>query len=134
MNNTSSGSRDGPYLIVMADVLIREDLRQTILETAPEAEIFLASDCESALTGLAAGLNSAGVTLASPGFVAFVAVDPTVFAASALSRALAQTGVRVVMTNAWDIPETPTGTWAVLPFPFTAGDVQDVLANAPQPI
>lgn len=123
MNTTSSGPHRGTYLIVMADVLIREDLRQAIAEVTPEAEIILASDSTQALVI---------VNGAAPGLVAFVAIDPACFAVSALAGALAQIGARVVLTSDWDPPETARATWAILPSPFTSRDVQSVLNYAVQ--
>lgn len=123
MNTTPSGIHRGPYLIVMADVLIREDLRQAIAEVVSDANITLADNTTMALDIVKAF---------GAGLVAFVAVEPAHFAGSDLAHALADIGARIVLTAAWDTPANVPDTWAMLPFPFASSDVRDVLVQTAQ--
>lgn len=110
------------FLIVIEDLLIREDLRQAIVESVPFAEVRIADDAAAA---------DAIAQNAGSGLTAFVSAEPALFAASPLAQTLQSVGANVILTEAWDASDPVPRGWDFLPAPFTSQDIHAILNRAP---
>lgn len=111
----------GAYLIVVSDVIVGQDLAQTISDEHPDAEIIVVTTLDAAVTALAA-VPFVGV--------AFIAADPERLARSQLNRILAGQGAQVVLMGLWTDQAPKVAGWKLLPFPFTTETVRGLLSNA----
>lgn len=102
------------YLIALRHVLVAEDIAQAIREHEPRARVVRAASAEEAAWAVE------GVARLR---VAFVAADPEGFEASALARAVAARGGRVVLMGEAAEAKGPALGFAVLRRPFDSGAV-----------
>lgn len=116
-NRTSP--RDKVFLVIVRDVLVGQDLAQTILDEYPAAHVIVVASPEDAMVALA------DVTAIE---IAFVAAEPQTFDASPLERALVIRQGKVVLMGSWSDTGFPLASWRMLPFPFTTADVRCMFA------
>lgn len=107
-------------LIVAENLIVAEDLRQSIEELALNHPIIIAHNHEDALAAL--NVN----TLAK---LAVIATSLRTFAASALSTRLSDSGTHIILTEPWDSSLANERGWTVLPFPFTSQDLQTLITK-----
>lgn len=110
------------FLIVVADLLVAEDLRQIILERTPAAQIIIAATPEDGL---------AAITLDMQVKTAVITTSSQSFASSDLAAHLAQSGTHIMLTDPWDVTAAREKGWSILPFPFTSNDVHSLLSRPP---
>lgn len=120
MTDNYPGSLRGAFVIVVRDVLVGQDLAQTIAEDRPEAPVIVATSLQGALVAM----HEVATVEA-----AFVAADPKEFARSPLAFALAECGAQVVLMGLWADEPLPVTGWKRLRYPFTSDDVRGVISN-----
>lgn len=110
------------FLIVVADLLVAEDLRQIILERTPAAQIIIAATPEDGRAALTPDMQVK---------TAVITTSSQAFAGSDLAAHLAQSGTHIMLTDPWDATAVNEKGWSILPFPFTSTDVHALLSNRP---
>jgi hypothetical protein len=108
------------YLIIVDDLLVAEDLRQTIVELIPDAQILAAADPDAALLALEVDTIVAA---------AIVETESQLFIGSPLADHLERIGTRIILCDSWDSSFAVEKAWAVLPTPFSADDVRAALVQ-----
>lgn len=111
---TGGGPAAPTYLIVLRHVLVAQDIAMAVAEHQPSAAVILARDGTEALARLA------GVGRLT---VAFVGQGPVGYRSSALGRAVAERGGRVVLMGQEAEAAGEASGFAVLARPFTTSDV-----------
>lgn len=109
------------FLIVADNILVAEDVRQSILEYVAGAAIIIARTHDDALASITADIKIG---------VAVITTPNKIFAASDLAQALSSFGTRIVLTEQWDLSFPQDPEWVVLPVPFTSQDIHSVLTAA----
>lgn len=119
MTDNKTASDMATFLIVVREVVVGQDLAETIAEDRPNARVIIVATLEDALVSLAdvATLE-----------IAFIAADPAVLESSRLTPALAARGGQVVLMGVWADHPPATSSWKLLPFPFTTEDVLRLMA------
>jgi hypothetical protein len=106
---------DAPvYLVLIREVLIAQDIAETIAEHVAGAQVIVAGTAAQAITAL---------TPIAAVVIAFVSERPATFAQSELNRAIASRGGRVVLLGVDAELAGPSSAWDVLYQPFTSAAV-----------
>lgn len=108
------------FLIVAEDLIIAEDLRQSIEELALKTPIIVAHSHEDALLALKDNTRAE---------FAVIATTIQSFAASALAVHLSKSDTHIMLTEPWDSSLANERGWAVLPYPFTSQDVHALIGK-----
>ena len=108
------------FLIVAEDLVVAEDLRQSIEELALSTPIIVAHSHEDALRALDDNTRAA---------FAVVATTIQSFANSALAGQLSKSETHIMLTEPWDTTLANERGWAILPFPFTSHDVHALIGK-----
>jgi hypothetical protein len=114
------GGAPAAYLVVLRHVLVAQDIAMTIAEFDPAARVATAAGPAEALP-LLEGVERVAV--------AFVGMGPEAYRASALSRAVAERGGRVVLLGEEAELAGEAAGFAVLVRPFTTGNILGHLAG-----
>lgn len=110
------------YLIVMREVLIAQDIAQTIADHDPGAQVIIALTVAEAIAALEPVTELV---------IAFIADQPARFGQSVLSVAITARGGRVVMLGEDAETTGPNRNWDVLYQPFTTDAViERLVCNA----
>ena len=100
-----------------------ENLKQSIAELAPDAQIVVAHTHDDALRARGPDVQVA---------TAVIATTDQSFASSSLVRHLAQTGTRIMLAEPWDATLAHEKGWSILTFPFTTQDGYSFLSQTIQ--
>lgn len=111
---TNQLSRSSAYLVVIREVIVANDIAQTIAHHEPGAHVIIAATHAQAVTAL-----GPVATLA----IAFISERPAQFAQSGLCTAIAARGGRVVLLGEDAEVTGPNADWSVLYQPFTTDAV-----------
>ena len=114
-----SGTASAAYLIVVQEVVVAQDLAQTISDHQPGAHIIMAASLNAAIEAL---IDVPRVE------IAFVAADPQAYLESQFAKVLAARGAQVVLMGVWGEVRRSAQIWNLLPFPFTTDDVRGLMA------
>jgi hypothetical protein len=107
-------------LIVAGNLIVAEDLRQSIEELALNHPIVTVYNHEDALAELNVNTRAK---------LAIIATSLRTFAASTLSTRLSSSGTHIILTEPWDCTLAHERGWTVLPFPFTSQDIQTLITK-----
>lgn len=118
-NRTKTGS--DAYLIVLRELVIAQDIAQTIGDVDPAARIIVTATPTEALAALADVDRLA---------VAFVSALPEQFDDLPLRQAIARRGGRAVLLGHEAETAGPSDKWDVLPQPFSTQTVIAILEKA----
>lgn len=119
VTNNHTSLVDATVLVVVRDILVGQDLAQTISEARPEARVIVVTSLEDAVAALA-DVQAVALT--------FIAAEPEALTASPLAQALADRGAKVVLMGTWADQRSVVKSWKRLPLPFTSEHVRDVIA------
>lgn len=108
-------------LIVAENLIVAEDLRQSIVELGLNHPIIVTHSHEDALAAM--NVN----TLAK---FAVVATTIQSFAASALAIHLSKSETHIILTEPWDSSLANERGWAILPYPFTTTDIHALISKS----
>lgn len=120
MTNVTTTPVEQVFLILVGDVLVGQDLAQTIADDRPHARVIIAASLDSAATVLR---DEAAVE------IAFIEAQPLALQGSALAPILADRGAQIVLLGLWSEDAPPVPNWKTLPFPFTTDDVRVTLTT-----
>lgn len=111
------------YLIVIRDVLIAEDLRQSLCEMVPDARVVIIP-----------AIALAQASIAGLGRVAMAVFDerPALVVGSALWALLREHAARLVFAGDCDAPAAAHHGAEALPYPFSTQDVHSLITRAAQ--
>lgn len=113
-------TRADTYVIVLRELLIAQDLAQTITDRDPAARVILAATPDEAVIALS---DVARVV------VAFVSAAPSEYIASSLGPAIKARRGRVILLGCEAEGVGATQDWDVLPQPFDTNAVLGVLGR-----
>lgn len=119
MTDNKTAAANASFLIVARDVLVGQDLAQTIADNRPRARVIIVTTLEDAIGALK---DVATIE------IAFIAAEPEALACSSVGPAVAMRGGQVVLLGAWADQLPATASWKLLPSPFTTEDVRGVIA------
>jgi hypothetical protein len=116
MQNDMAMSRVPIFIVIIDEVLVARDIEMIIDETAPDAAVVVART-----------VNDPDVVVPEGRIVAaFVQGDMARFIASAIGARVLMDGAKLVLVG--QEPATTTQDLVVLPYPFAADDVADLVS------
>lgn len=120
MSRSNLSAEQPAYLVVVNEYLIAQDIALTINDHDPGAKAIIAATAPQALAALSEVPRVV---------VAFIAEPPNHFARSALAKAIAERGGRVVLLGEEAEELGPIAEWDVLYVPFTTATLIESLTR-----